>query len=105
MNLPDEWRHEIERWAARTASIREVWLFGSRATGHGRAESDVDLAVVLAPPRGEEDWALGAYFALGDGWQKELSRLIGRHVSLEAIRAGTDAYQTVRETGILLWVR
>jgi len=32
---------------AAVPTARALWLFGSRATGHARAESDLDLAVLL----------------------------------------------------------
>lgn len=36
---------ELRRVFAQTPGIQAVWIFGSRATGRERAESDVDLAV------------------------------------------------------------
>lgn len=43
--LPDHWLAAISEWAARHP-ITEVWLYGSRARGTHRPDSDVDLAVV-----------------------------------------------------------
>lgn len=43
--LPDHWLAAISEWAARHP-ITEVWLYGSRARGTHRQDSDVDLAVV-----------------------------------------------------------
>jgi predicted nucleotidyltransferase len=34
-------------------SIVELWLFGSRARGDSRPDSDVDLALALIPPNGK----------------------------------------------------
>lgn len=44
-------RHTFRRFP----SIREVRLFGSRATGHARRASDIDLAV-SAPNITTEEW-------------------------------------------------
>ena len=43
--LPDHWLAAISEWAARHP-ITEVWLYGSRARGTHRSDSDVDLAVM-----------------------------------------------------------
>ena len=60
-----------------------VWLFGSRARGDAREDSDVDLALTFMPPKGNYNWALGNYASLGKNWQAELEKVVGRHVSLE----------------------
>lgn len=39
------------RSALRQAGVAVAWLFGSRAVGAARADSDVDLAVLVAPDR------------------------------------------------------
>ena len=41
---------------ARSPGVREVFLFGSRATGEERRASDVDLAIA-APGLGPREWA------------------------------------------------
>jgi predicted nucleotidyltransferase len=105
MDLPEISAQKIRNWAASTRAIREVWLFGSRARGLANANSDVDLAIVLAPPDGKTNWSLGDYTALGDAWQRELSSIVGRAVSLEAILPNTDADKEVRGSGIRLWSR
>src|SRR5690606_13670191 len=43
--LPYHWLAAISEWAVRHP-IKEVWLYGSRARGTHRQDSDVDLAVV-----------------------------------------------------------
>jgi predicted nucleotidyltransferase len=62
MDMRDEWLSGLRSWASANDSVRELWLFGSRATGGSRPDSDVDLAVALMPPKGNTDWALGNYF-------------------------------------------
>jgi predicted nucleotidyltransferase len=105
MDMQDEWLSGLRSWAARNGNIRELWLFGSRAQGRSRPESDVDLAVALMPPDGRRNWARGNYEALGDKWQRELAGIIGRHVSLEAIEVGSEKHTMVRRTGVCLWAR
>jgi len=43
-------------------AVDEVHLFGSRARGDFRADSDVDLAVVMPGPRGDV-WSMARVFA------------------------------------------
>lgn len=101
MQFPENWRAAIQQWAARTQSIREIWLIGSRAKGTAEPDSDVDIAIVLMPPTKGTDWALGRYSRFGDDWQNELGAIIGRHVSLELLPPSD------RDIGprVLLWAR
>jgi predicted nucleotidyltransferase len=103
--LPDVRVRELCGWAERTAAVKELWLFGSRARDEARPESDVDLALVLMPAVGKHDWASGDYFALHSEWKSALERVVGRHVSLEAIQPDTPEDRIVRTSGILLWSR
>ena len=75
MDLPADSVELIRQWAARTDSVREVWLFGSRAKGTSRPDSDVDIGIYLMPPAEGADWALALYTAEGDAWQRELGGL------------------------------
>jgi predicted nucleotidyltransferase len=68
-------------WARDQRVIRQLWLFGSRARGDHRPDSDIDLAIALSP--GEA--ILGLYTAKGDEWQRDLADRLGMAVSLEAI--------------------
>ena len=61
--------------------------------------------MILTPKTGNTDWALGNYTALGDAWQRELSSIVERHVSLEVLLPADDLYGEVLQTGHLLWVR
>jgi predicted nucleotidyltransferase len=98
MQLPETWREAIEQWAARTASVREVWLFGSRAKGTAEPDSDVDIAIRLMPPTKGTDW--GHFYRFGDEWQSELKAAISRHVSLVLLPTAQDIGPR-----ILLWTR
>ena len=99
MQLPEIWHENIRQWAARTPSVQQVWLFGSRARDEAEPHSDVDLAIVLTRPTGRHDWAHGTYTRFGDDWQNELKAIVGRDVSLELLPD--------RDIGprVLLWTR
>jgi predicted nucleotidyltransferase len=104
MDMLDEWVHGLRAWASANGNVHELWLFGSRADGSARPESDVDIAIALIPPVDDHNWALGNYFVLRSEWQRQLEAIVGRHVSLEAILPDTfDA--VVRRTWVLLWAR
>jgi len=101
MDMPENWLVALRAWAAEHQSIRELWLFGSRADGRSTPDSDVDLAIALT----NLDWAFGTYMAKGDDWQNELKTIVGRDVDLQPILPGTKEDEKVRRTGCLLWSR
>jgi predicted nucleotidyltransferase len=105
MDMRDEWLRGLRSWASGNGNVRELWLFGSRATGRARPDSDVDIAIALMPAVDDTDWALGAYFALHSVWKQQLEAIVGRHVSLEAILPNTPEGAEVRRSGSLLWAR
>jgi predicted nucleotidyltransferase len=80
MDMRDEWLSGLRSWASANDCVRELWLFGSRATGQSRPDSDVNLAVALMPAKGKHDWALGAYFDFESEWKRQLEEIVGRHV-------------------------
>jgi predicted nucleotidyltransferase len=105
MDMQDEWLSGLCLWASKNDSVHELWLFGSRASDSARPDSDVDLALVLAPLDGRTDWAGGKYIDCHSTWKRELETIVGRHVSLEAIVPGSDEDSMVRRTGRRLWSR
>jgi predicted nucleotidyltransferase len=102
--MEDEWIHKLRAWAGANDSVRELWLFGSRADRTARPDSDVDLGIGLMPPNGNHDWALANYIVLGATWTSELEAIVGRHVSLENITPNEPGTARVRKW-VLLWQR
>jgi predicted nucleotidyltransferase len=105
MDMRDDWLRGLRSWAEANESVRELWLFGSRARGDAREDSDVDLALVLMPPVGKHDWALGNYFCFEIEWKRQLEAIVGRAVSIEPLVPGEDSDARVRQEGVLLWTR
>lgn len=103
MDISDEAAERLRAWAAAQNAVRGLWLFGSRAKGTSRPDSDFDIALVLAPPEGSTDWALGDYICLSDEWRAELRSLVGGQVSMVAVRDDLDMPFDPRATGIQLW--
>jgi predicted nucleotidyltransferase len=105
MDMRPEWLRGLREWAQANEAVRQLWLFGSRARGDAREDSDVDIALALTPPVGKHDWALGAYFSLEREWKVQLTAIVERDVSLGVIVPGTEADVRVRREGVLLWAR
>ena len=105
MDMQEEWLSGLRSWASANGSVRELWLFGSRADGRSRPESDVDIAIALMHATDGTDWALGNYFAIHSDWKRQLQAIVGRHVSLEVIVPDTPEDEAVRRSGSLFWAR
>jgi predicted nucleotidyltransferase len=109
MDMSSEWLRGLRSWASANDSVLELWLFGSRAQGCWRPESDVDLALVLTPPKGKDNWALANWFSPASSkWKRQLEEIVGRDVDLEAMvpsAPGPDYDSMVRCFGIRLWNR
>jgi predicted nucleotidyltransferase len=105
IGLPTGWREGAVAWTEKNDSVRELWLFGSRAKGDAHDGSDVDFGLVLMPAVGKHDWALGNYAELGAHWRTDLEAIVGRHVSLVPMLPGNEGDAVVRMTGYRLWQR
>jgi predicted nucleotidyltransferase len=104
-DMRDEWLHGLRAWAVANENVQEIWLFGSRARGDAREDSDVDLALALMPPDGKTNWALGNYFAFESEWKRQLEAIVGRAVSIEPLVPGEESDARVRREGKLVWTR
>jgi predicted nucleotidyltransferase len=106
MDMRDEWIAALRAWAEKNDCVLELWLFGSRATGASRPESDIDIALALMPAIGKHNWvALAAYCDPLDEWKSELRKAVEWNVSLVAIGPGFEMDTIVRTAGVRLWRR
>jgi len=102
MDMKDEWLSALQEWAKKHESIRELWVFGSRAKGTAKPDSDLDVGIYLMP----KEWAMGTYVALvGRKWEKELGAALGATVNIRMVMPGTELDMEVKATGKRLWVR
>jgi predicted nucleotidyltransferase len=92
--------HDIEvirRWAAVNSVIERVHIFGSRARGTHRPDSDLDIAVEHGVLPGDGDHFTTGLFGHAE-WQSELQPLCRCQLQVESYRPGETP--TV-ETGIM----
>ena len=97
MDLDQRRHYLIVWWAKRNEKVREIWLFGSRARGTAKPDSDIDLAITFAAT----NWT-PTYFALADKWQREIAALVNTKVGLQPF---PKLPEEARQEAILLWSR
>ena len=103
LGLPLNWKAGLIGWAKINLSIRELWLFGSRARGTSRVNSVVDLGVVLMRAKRGKDRAFENYVTHYLQWHAELETILQCHVSLVPMIQGDDGDEIIRSSGICLW--
>jgi len=81
MDLTDQRERAIKERAVRTGVVEAVRLYGSRAKGCARPDSDVDLAITTG---------VGHYVALARGWEDELSKALGLTVHVKQYNCPAD---------------
>jgi predicted nucleotidyltransferase len=105
MDLADDITGRLRVWAASHDAVEALWLFGSRARGDARLESDVDLALELTSKSGDTDWAFGTYISCAVQWKDKLTSITGCPVSMVPFRDDLPGRFDPRVAGIELWRR
>jgi predicted nucleotidyltransferase len=101
MDMQEDWIPALRSWANANDSVIEFWLFGSRAQGCSRLDSDVDLALVLVhSEKANDDRAFTKYFFSKDQWKQQLEDIVERHVSLEIIAPDAPVPIGIRWCGV-----
>jgi predicted nucleotidyltransferase len=101
--ISEEIAAKLREWAATNGSVASLWLFGSRAKGVHRPDSDYDIAIELKPKKGDHDWAFGNYVFECDEWKAKLKGIVKSEVSLVAFRDDLQGPFDPTEQGIKLW--
>ena len=82
----------LANWSAGKPLVSRVWVFGSRARGDHRSDSDVDVAIELDLAHSEgmdESGGLATWMFDTKGWREEIEALVPYKLDLQQYR-GTD---------------
>lgn len=96
MDLPEISRLVAE-WASAKPLVGRVHVFGSRARGDHRPDSDVDIAIVLDMSHAQgfdESGGFATWAFDTEDWKEELEALLGLKVDLQ--RNGGDETPNVQ---------
>lgn len=72
----------LHEWASATLCVRKLWIFGSRAKGTFRDDSDLDVAVQIHPINRDET-AYASWFHEKAGRHAQLQRQLDVKLDLE----------------------
>jgi predicted nucleotidyltransferase len=75
-------RDALVAWAEANPRVRRVWVYGGDAPRNERRDSDLDLAIELAPAV-DGDESLARWIANAEKWQDELEQRTGSRIDLE----------------------
>ncbi|MBX9643301.1 MAG: nucleotidyltransferase domain-containing protein [Novosphingobium sp.] len=102
--LPNVWLEEIQAWASGEPLVLEAYIFGSRAKGIARPESDLDVAILLAG--GSESERTANWICEASRLRKGLEERLPVSLDLWSIAADDERVgPAVREHGILAFRR
>lgn len=98
-----EFLREVKRYVLEIDPQAEVWLFGSRARGDARDDSDWDFLVLTDKP---VDWPFKRLirdhlFYLGLKRERVISTIIKNKTAWQGL-AITDLYKNIQEDGAVL---
>lgn len=77
----------IQRWAYATSIVKRVWVFGSRALGVHKPESDLDIAVEHDVLPGDSD-VLTTGFCEPANWREQLQPLLHLRLDIQSYILG-----------------
>src|SRR5690348_6549573 len=82
-------REALVQWAESNPRVRRVWVYGGDAPRNERRDTDLDVAIELAPAV-DGDETLALWITNADKWHDELEECTGTTVDLEWFDPETD---------------
>lgn len=79
--FPDAWREAILKWVQSTPLVTAVYLFGSRAKGCARVDSDIDLAFQCSADEAGNSLSVAIFNT--EKWQQQLNDVLPKTVDLQ----------------------
>jgi hypothetical protein len=76
-------------WAEANPRVRRVWVYGGDSARNGQRDTDLDLAIELAPAV-DGDETLALWMAHADQWHEQLEARTGTRVDLAWFDPETD---------------
>lgn len=93
----------IRVWAGAISMVQRVWIFGSRAKGNNKPESDLDVAIEI-DATGTDSTAILLYIHNIQKWSDELQMVTAYKLDLELYDpAHVVVYEGVNKYGILIY--
>ena len=96
-------RGKVTSWAESHPEIKRVFLFGSRARGDSKPDSDVDIAVEVVGIKGEN--ADTRYFLNKNIWKDELKAALERPINIvrRVAHGKPEIQESIERDGVLLY--
>jgi predicted nucleotidyltransferase len=92
-------------WATTKPFIRRLWIFGSRARGQGRPDSDLNVAVEIDPV-GTDENAYTSFVHDAGNWRAELQPLLTYNLHLKWYdQSNQPVWNGVNSDGIPVYER
>ena len=80
-SIPDEWVARLIEWARTHDRIERLFIFGSRARGDNKPDSDLDVAILLSGNDPSEVLAYG--ICMAKRWREEVHELLPVPIHLQ----------------------
>ena len=95
----------LRAWASEKPFVRRVWIYGSRAKGTPKPDSDLDVALEIDPV-GNDEGSYTSFLHEAEGWRAELRPQLEYQLHLKWYDASNaPVREGVNSAGILVYER